>query len=100
MFTSTPRAGEITEPSALTRNHVRDAQRPIFVPLEILTVPSDLFLNFLPYRGLVVIDLYMLPIGVDDARSRGRHYGRNPVPIYIFDAFRTQILHKLRDLFL
>lgn len=77
-----------------TRNNVGDAQRPIFVPLEVMAVPLYLLLYLLADCCLIVTRLYVLPISIDKAGSCGGRNRLNPIPIDVFDASFPELLDE------
>lgn len=76
-----------------------DAQRPIVVPLEVVAVPLYLLLYLPAHCHLIVARLYVLPVGIDKASSRGRRYRFDSVPIDVFDASLPEFLDEVGGLF-
>lgn len=75
-----------------------DAQRTIFVPLEVMAVPSDLLLYLLSHRSLIVFWIHVLPVGINEACPGGRGDRSNSVPIDVFDASRSELFDELGSL--
>lgn len=54
------------------------------MPFEIVAVPSDLLLYLSPNCTFIVIEPYVLPVCIDNARPGGRYYRIHSIAIDVF----------------